>query len=333
MELLFTRREWSELGSRDIDGKAERPSERARTSQWISELGIYDYRHRMYDPDLGRFLQSDPTGFDAGDMNLFRYCGDDPVDRSDPTGLASSPDDMLKPNLTMFGQGDWMRLGSPFTNGDLLSRVQNYLSELKSSVDREVNKANAESRDVKWTADYSNWLKSSKDFKNASDIATTDLSTKSAAVMNANGTVARFNVNLHIDIKWNADQSSYFRTALRTDTFGLGKTGEIEHARDALTALTSSYGGSRPARAIANEQAASMLGQSISQEAASSRMDAALVDWRIKTTDQSREDRDASWQHRYGIIDENGRLYNNADHTNRFRGIHAIVELPRHRGR
>ena len=87
MELLLNGREWSDLGSRDIDGKAERPSERARTSQWISELGIYDYRHRMYDPDLGRFLQSDPTGFDAGDMNLFRYCGDDPVDRSDPTGL------------------------------------------------------------------------------------------------------------------------------------------------------------------------------------------------------------------------------------------------------
>jgi RHS repeat-associated protein len=87
MELLLTGREWSELGSRDIDGKAERPSERARTSQWIGELGIYDYRHRMYNPDLGRFLQTDPTGFDAGDMNLFRYCDDDPVDRSDPTGL------------------------------------------------------------------------------------------------------------------------------------------------------------------------------------------------------------------------------------------------------
>jgi hypothetical protein len=41
----------------------------------------------MYHPSLGRFLQTDPTGFDAGDMNLFRYCGDDPVDRSDPTGL------------------------------------------------------------------------------------------------------------------------------------------------------------------------------------------------------------------------------------------------------
>jgi RHS repeat-associated protein len=62
-------------------------SERARASQWIGELGIYDYRHRMYNPDLSRFLQTDPTGFDAGDMNLFRYCDDDPLDGSDPTGL------------------------------------------------------------------------------------------------------------------------------------------------------------------------------------------------------------------------------------------------------
>jgi RHS repeat-associated protein len=55
--------------------------------EYFSELGLYDYRHRFYDPWLGRFLQTDPIGFDAGDMNLFRYCDDDPVDRSDPTGL------------------------------------------------------------------------------------------------------------------------------------------------------------------------------------------------------------------------------------------------------
>jgi RHS repeat-associated protein len=55
--------------------------------EWIAELGIYDYRNRYYQPQLGRFLQTDPLGFAAGDMNLFRYCGDDPVDRSDPTGL------------------------------------------------------------------------------------------------------------------------------------------------------------------------------------------------------------------------------------------------------
>jgi RHS repeat-associated protein len=68
--------------------------------EWIGELGIYDYRHRMYNPDLGRFLQTDPTGFDAGDMNLFRYCDDDPVDLSDPTGLDSfSAEIELRPDL------------------------------------------------------------------------------------------------------------------------------------------------------------------------------------------------------------------------------------------
>ena len=55
--------------------------------EYIKELGIYDYRNRFYYPALGRFLQTDPTGFGAGDMNLFRYCGDDPIDGSDPTGL------------------------------------------------------------------------------------------------------------------------------------------------------------------------------------------------------------------------------------------------------
>jgi uncharacterized protein RhaS with RHS repeats len=48
----------------------------------------------MYHPGLGRFLQTDPMGFDAGDMNLFRYCDDDPVDRSDPTGLEFFPRDV-----------------------------------------------------------------------------------------------------------------------------------------------------------------------------------------------------------------------------------------------
>ena len=57
--------------------------------EYIPELAIYDYRHRYYQPELGRFLQIDPTGFDAGDMNLFRYVGDDPVDRGDPEGLES----------------------------------------------------------------------------------------------------------------------------------------------------------------------------------------------------------------------------------------------------
>ena len=70
--------------------------------EWIGELGIYDYRHRYYLPSIGRFLQMDPTGFDAGDMNLFRYCGDDPVDRSDPTGLADGASVEIARRLAVF---------------------------------------------------------------------------------------------------------------------------------------------------------------------------------------------------------------------------------------
>ena len=41
----------------------------------------------MYQPELGRFLQPDPKEFAAGDYNLYRYCHNDPVNRSDPFGL------------------------------------------------------------------------------------------------------------------------------------------------------------------------------------------------------------------------------------------------------
>ncbi|MEJ7677490.1 MAG: hypothetical protein WKG06_06385 [Segetibacter sp.] len=36
---------------------------------------------------LGRFLQRDPIGFDAGDQNLYRYAGNNSVDPSDPFGF------------------------------------------------------------------------------------------------------------------------------------------------------------------------------------------------------------------------------------------------------
>jgi RHS repeat-associated protein len=55
--------------------------------EWLSDVKLYDYRNRMYQPELGRFLQPDPKEFGAGDYNLYRYCHNDPVNRNDPTGL------------------------------------------------------------------------------------------------------------------------------------------------------------------------------------------------------------------------------------------------------
>jgi RHS repeat-associated protein len=55
--------------------------------EWLSDLRLYDLRNRLYQPELGRFLQPDPKEFAAGDYNLYRYCHNDPVNRSDPMGL------------------------------------------------------------------------------------------------------------------------------------------------------------------------------------------------------------------------------------------------------
>ena len=55
--------------------------------EYLSDTRIYDFRNRVYHPELGRFLQPDPIQFAAGDYNLYRYCHNDPVNRSDPLGL------------------------------------------------------------------------------------------------------------------------------------------------------------------------------------------------------------------------------------------------------
>ena len=54
--------------------------------QWYSELGLYDLRNRFYSPDIGRFLQPDPIGFNGDATNLYRYCGNNPLTGSDPMG-------------------------------------------------------------------------------------------------------------------------------------------------------------------------------------------------------------------------------------------------------
>jgi RHS repeat-associated protein len=74
--------------------------------EYDSTFGIYEYRARAYHPGLGRFMSEDPKGFvrraglgkapddwsfgthpDEAEFNLFRYCRNDPLDLTDPTGL------------------------------------------------------------------------------------------------------------------------------------------------------------------------------------------------------------------------------------------------------
>jgi RHS repeat-associated protein len=50
------------------------------------ETGLFHYRARAYSPTTGRFLQRDPLGQEP-DVNVYRYCGNHPLDSVDPLGL------------------------------------------------------------------------------------------------------------------------------------------------------------------------------------------------------------------------------------------------------
>jgi RHS repeat-associated protein len=74
--------------------------------EYLPELALHDYRNRVYQAELGRFLQTDPIRFDAEDVNWYRYVENRPINQIDPEGLhivtmPDGPDD-----LPPLGPGD-----------------------------------------------------------------------------------------------------------------------------------------------------------------------------------------------------------------------------------
>ena len=53
---------------------------------WLPESALYHYKARAYSPSLGRFLQTDPVGYDDG-LNWYAYVGNDPIGGTDPSGM------------------------------------------------------------------------------------------------------------------------------------------------------------------------------------------------------------------------------------------------------
>ena len=53
--------------------------------EYDRETGFYFHRARLYDPEVGRFVQEDPLGYRGG-PNLYAYASGDPLNRRDPWG-------------------------------------------------------------------------------------------------------------------------------------------------------------------------------------------------------------------------------------------------------
>uniref|UniRef100_UPI0025C6060E RHS repeat-associated core domain-containing protein n=1 Tax=Desulfovibrio sp. UCD-KL4C TaxID=2578120 RepID=UPI0025C6060E len=51
------------------------------------DTGLIHFGHREYDPTIGRFITPDPIGFAGGDVDVYGYCLDDPINFYDRTGL------------------------------------------------------------------------------------------------------------------------------------------------------------------------------------------------------------------------------------------------------
>ncbi len=58
--------------------------------EWTPATGLYHVGAREYDPRTARWLQRDPLDAASGDPNLYRYCGNDPINYADDGMRGSS---------------------------------------------------------------------------------------------------------------------------------------------------------------------------------------------------------------------------------------------------
>lgn len=103
------------------------------------QSGLYYNHNRYYNPELGRYMEVDPLGLEAG-LNPYAYVGSSPTNAVDPTGLfsvgdmlddaamrAASMDNTLELAALSFASASWNTIGaeniSKWADGQPTSRL------------------------------------------------------------------------------------------------------------------------------------------------------------------------------------------------------------------
>ncbi len=58
-------------------------------ASWTPATSLVHFHSRYYDPGAARWTAPAPKGFAGGDVDLYGYCLDDPLNRVDPLGLGA----------------------------------------------------------------------------------------------------------------------------------------------------------------------------------------------------------------------------------------------------
>jgi RHS repeat-associated protein len=91
---------------------------------YLPETGLYYNYYRDYDPQTGRFLESDPIGLEGGTPTTYGYAGSNPLSNIDPWGLFLYPWHVAFTNQALAGDVSFPGLAAQVGGVDFLDGSQ-----------------------------------------------------------------------------------------------------------------------------------------------------------------------------------------------------------------
>lgn len=134
-------------GATDATGQITSQTDKGFTGlEELSDVGLVHMNARLYDPLVGRFVSADPTGLKGG-PNVYRYASNNPMGRTDPTGLdddsgVNTGSHLPRVDTGCSGCTDFLALNTQATNFSsnlLMARINNQLAQATQIVQAGLN--------------------------------------------------------------------------------------------------------------------------------------------------------------------------------------------------